>query len=71
MLSITALYAADHKPHAQRRVEGMNALVQEWKDLRARRQAHFEYDLAQRSRPIHDEQKSADSKKTDKERKVD
>ena len=72
MLNIVLLYSGDHKPQPQRRVECFSALVQEWRDLHAaREQGQVTFDLPQRNRPLHDEQKAADYKKSDHEKKVD
>jgi hypothetical protein len=62
------LHSADHKPQPQRRVECFSELVQAWRDQRATKQ-HVGFDWGQRSRPLHDEQKIADPKKSDKEKK--
>jgi hypothetical protein len=68
LFSTSLSYSAQPKKH----VPDFGSLVEEIRNRRAaRQQASVTFDLSQRNRPIHDEQKAADFKKSDNEKKVD
>ncbi len=68
LFSTSLSYSAQPKKN----IPEFSSLVEEMgKRRKLREQASVTFDVPQRNRPIHDEQKTADSKKFDHEKKVD